>query len=1378
MKSDGIAWSVGYNGSGQLGDGTTISRSNPVQVMDSNGSPFSNVRKLGTGSSHSIFVKGDGSAWSAGWNNMGQLGDGSTISRSNPVQVVDAGGSSLTNTISASGGMWHSMILKSDGTMASFGRNNYGQLGDGTLVNRSNPVQVLHDASSMAPFPQFSIKVTAAGSYHTVYLKGDGTVWASGLNSNGQLGDGTTTQRTKPVHVMDGSGNPLSGILGISAGEGHTVYLKGDGTVLAGGRNDFGQLGDGTTTQRTKPVQVMDGSGNPLSGVVGIYAGEHHTVYLKGDGTVWASGFNSDGQLGDGTTTDRTNPVQVMNGSGNPLSGVVGISAGETHTVYLQGDGTVWAVGCNFDGRLGDGTTLNRTNPVQVLDGSGNPLSGVVGIYAGECHTVFLKGDDTVLAAGDNGNGQLGDGTTTNRSNPVQVVDGSGNPLSGVVGISAGEYHTVYLKGDGTVWAAGRNHFGQMGDGTTTNRTNPVPVVDGSGNLLSGVVGISAGYSHTAYLKGNGTVWAVGSNTYGQLGNETTTDITNPVQVLDGLGNSLSGVVGISAAFTHTVYLKSGGTVLAAGRNDYGQLGDGTTTYRSNPIQVVDGSGNPLIGMVGVAAGSSYTVYLKGDGTVWAAGRNHFGQLGDGTTTNRTNPVQVLDESGNPLSGVVGVSAGVNHTVYLKGDGTVWAVGHNADGRLGDGTTTQRTNPVQVVDGSGNPLSGVVGISAGQHHTVYLKGDGTVWGAGGNNYGQLGDGSSTDRSNPVQVVDGSGNPLSGVVGISVGGFHTVYFKGDGTVWAVGRNNYGQLGDGTTTNRSNPVQVVDGSGNPLSGVVGISAGGDHTVYLQEDGTLWAVGSNSSGQLGDGTTSNRSNSIPVYYGVKRLMETPYNHSPMLLSSLGSLTIAENQPVGTMVGEFNATDRDPNTVLTYSLVSGAGDGNNSLFTMESNGSLKTASLLDYESGENLSIRVQVKDEYNATSEEIFTVTLQDLFEDTDGDGFRDSLETTIGSDLSDSNSTPLQYGIFAWYPLDGNASDISGNLRDGVVQGATLTTNRDGELNKAYNFNGINDRITVSGAWFDGNQKRTISFWALSSSGGGNFFTLGEGTANNRFSLLSISDNSVKFVGESNDHDFSTSSYFNKWKHFVLSYDGNEGELYLNAKSAGSFQKTLDTDADASLVIGSNSLSRNNEFFNGSIDDVRIYDRALTITEITKLYVLEGNKPPTNLNSLETLSIDENLPLGSVVGELNATDPNGDIINYSLVSGEGDSHNHLFTLEHHDIRLIPNLEMWLDGKDIDGDGLEDPINLYTPGDDILHWVDKTGDGPSVAMAYHTGRRPQYINGGGLYFEAADWMSSGTPDFLLGNPNYDFCFACRRKYNWRTLLGNWRRIRLSNVL
>ena len=212
---------------------------------------------------------------------MGQLGDGSTISRSNPVQVVDAGGSSLTNTISASGGMWHSMILKSDGTMASFGRNNYGQLGDGTTTDRSNPVQVLHDASSLAPFPQISIKATASGSSHTVYLKGDGTVWAAGYNFYGQLGDGTTTNRSNPVQVVDSSGNQLSGVVGISARGSHTVYLKGDGTVWAAGDNSSGQLGDGRTIWRSNPVQVVSGSGNPLSGVVGISAGGSHTTFIE-----------------------------------------------------------------------------------------------------------------------------------------------------------------------------------------------------------------------------------------------------------------------------------------------------------------------------------------------------------------------------------------------------------------------------------------------------------------------------------------------------------------------------------------------------------------------------------------------------------------------------------------------------------------------------------------------------------------------------------------------------------------------------------------------------------------------------------------------------------------------------------------------------------------------------------------------------------------------------------------------------------------------------------------------------------------------------------------------------------------------------------------
>ena len=186
-----------------------------------------------------------------------------------------------------------------------------------------------------------------------------------------------------------------------------------------------------------------------------------------------------------------------------------------------------------------------------------------------------------------------------------------------------------------------------------------------------------------------------------------------------------------------------------------------------------------------ISAGDSHTVYLKSDGTVWATGSNGSGQLGDGTTTNLTNPVQVTNADGSGLSGVVAVSGGYEHTVYLKSDGTVWAAGNNYYGHLGDGTTTQRNNPVQVMNADGSGLSGVVGVSAARKHTVYLKSDGTVWAAGSNGYGQLGDGTTTQRKNPVQVTNADGTGLSGVVGVSVGYYHTVYLKSDGTVWAAG-----------------------------------------------------------------------------------------------------------------------------------------------------------------------------------------------------------------------------------------------------------------------------------------------------------------------------------------------------------------------------------------------------------------------------------------------------------------------------------------------------------------------------------------------------------------------------------------------------------------
>ena len=234
----------------------------------------------------------------------------------------------------------------------------------------------------------------------------------------------------------------------ISAGGYHTMILKTDGTLWATGRNDFGQLGDGTTTDRNTPLQVM-------SDVHAVAAGGYHTMILKTDGTLWATGANWFGQLGDGTMTDRSTPVQVM-------SDVQAVAAGGDHTMILKTDGTLWATGLNDDGQLGDGATTSRSKPVQVM-------SGVQAVSAGGLHTMILNTDGTLWATGRNYYCQLGDGTYTNHSAPVQV-------MRDVQAVAAGDYHTMILKTDGSLWATGYNVYGQLGDGTTTDRSTPVQI--------------------------------------------------------------------------------------------------------------------------------------------------------------------------------------------------------------------------------------------------------------------------------------------------------------------------------------------------------------------------------------------------------------------------------------------------------------------------------------------------------------------------------------------------------------------------------------------------------------------------------------------------------------------------------------------------------------------------------------------------------------------------------------------------------------------------------------------------------------------------------------------------------------------------------------
>jgi|GEM_PF-785456 len=323
----------------------------------------------------------------------------------------------------------------------------------------------------------------AGGGSHSLALRSDGTVWAWGGNDYGQLGDGTTTQRQKPMQI--------SGLVGVTAiscnhASDHSLALLNNGTVWAWGYNEWGQLGDGTTTNRLKPVPVLD-----LSDVTAIAAGGFYSLALKNDGTVWAWG--NGGMLGDGTSTSRNRPVQVSS-----LSDVTAIAGGIFHSLALKSDGTIWAWGANDSGQLGDGTNINRLTPIPVLS-----LSNVIAI-AGAEHSLALLSNGTVRAWGNNFNGQLGDGTTTNRNAPVAV-----SGMNGVKAIATGNSYSIWLKSNGTVWVQGRNTDGEL----------PKQLMEAGGvNALSDITAIAGGYRHSLALKSNGTVWAWGANDSDQLG--------------------------------------------------------------------------------------------------------------------------------------------------------------------------------------------------------------------------------------------------------------------------------------------------------------------------------------------------------------------------------------------------------------------------------------------------------------------------------------------------------------------------------------------------------------------------------------------------------------------------------------------------------------------------------------------------------------------------------------------------------------------------------------------------------------------------------------------------------------------------------------------
>ena len=351
-----------------------------------------------------------------------------------------------------------------------------------------------------------------------------------------------------------------------------------------------------------------------------------------------------------------------------------------------------------------------------------------------------------------------------------------------VTKISAGVYHSIFVRTDGSLWGMGGDPHGQLGDGFSVTGTNAPGLI-----VSSNVTAISAGDFHSLFVRSDGSLWGMGADFLTQLGLGTTNDVLIPELIVS------NEVTLIAAGAVHSLFLTfpplSGpGSYWAMGYNASGQLGDGTTNNRAVPEQVLSNPSGNVFSVI--AAGEQHSLLIKPDGSLWATGWNGYGQLGDRTTTNHHLPELIV------ASNVTAIAAGGDHSLFVKSDGSLWTMGNDAVGELGDGTNgTIHTTPELIVSNN------VTAVAAGGAHSLFLKSDGSLWGMGRNVFGQLGDGTTNNRAVPMLIVSNN------VTAVTAGFFHSLFIKSDGSLWAMGYNTSGQLGDGTYIERHVPVQVV-------------------------------------------------------------------------------------------------------------------------------------------------------------------------------------------------------------------------------------------------------------------------------------------------------------------------------------------------------------------------------------------------------------------------------------------------------------------------------------------------------------------------------------------------------------------------------------------
>lgn len=832
----------GTNRFGQLGIGAVYAGSRPLAASVLNaagGEALSGVDRVETGEAFACAHLTSGRIKCWGQNFVGQVGNGTTANAASiPVTVLNESGTApLEGAVRVTTGNNHACAFTSweaDHPFTCWGHDAMGQLGAGAITGYQSLPRPVSDISGLQVGGTSAVKQIVAGGAHTCsFTTGDGLkCWGS--NINGQLGSGATTNSQVPLNVA-GLG---SNVTGFALGQNFTCAIISWGRVKCWGENTHGQLGNGAKADQSTPVMTI----LPAVTVHQIAAGDGHACALTLAGSVLCWGDNTYGQLGDGGTTESAVPVTAV------ASSAVWIAAGGATSCAVLSSGGVKCWGLGDQGQLSDGgsgANYHQALPVDAKLAGGSLLADASQVALGATFGCALLADGTVDCWGSNTIGQLGQGAITSLSAyalPVVTAVG-GSPLKGATQITTGGAHacarlyTNRLK----CWGQGLN--GQIGDGSIgagAYSALPHPVLDHyepyaqSTPYLEGVVQVSAGGTHTcAFLSWSDPLpyrcW--GGNASGQLGDgevniatlayslgATDKPYPNPVQNILAFGSSPLTKIVSSERFSCA--LTQAGGVKCWGNNWAGALGNGNNTDSATPVDVV----GLQSGVVGLSAGLNHVCVLTSAGGVKCWGSNSYAQLGYSATGDSNVPVNVIG-----LPSAIGLEAGGAHTCAILTGGGVQCWGLGADGQLGNGSTNSSALPVSV----SGLTQGVIGLSAGANHTCALTTTGGVKCWGSDTSGQLGDGregAGVFSSVPVDVYGASG----GITSVVSGGVFSCALNAAGGVKC-----WGGIED-----------QVDLSGLS-SGVTSLAAGWLHACAIIAGGAVKCWGNNEYHQLGNGS-----------------------------------------------------------------------------------------------------------------------------------------------------------------------------------------------------------------------------------------------------------------------------------------------------------------------------------------------------------------------------------------------------------------------------------------------------------------------------------------------------------------------------------------------